>query len=240
MAAESGEDGVHPELPFALDNLLLERFLAVYPALRQGAVYAVDVAHPVPWEMCWPGEPGAYLLVTQAVLPPDFLPDGILPGYRQGKVDALQCHPVYEPLPVFPFPPWHCVTEGAVVEEKALRHERARTYRYGRQGHFCRKLQPVHTLPGDIGLAIVAKVASQAGGKGVCAAAVDVQFAALGVQNVFVDGVCLVDEHYPGCILRHNAPCQLSGGPLLRVLAPKRQHQHCQAKTQTLDTHFLT
>ena len=123
MPVEGGKNGLHPKFPFPPEYLFLKLYLRVYPALGQGTVLSVYVAHTVPGKVGRPCEPGADLIIRKPVMAEDFLPHGFLSGNCQRQINAAQGHPVYEPLPLRPVPPGEFIAEGTVVEEEAVRHQ---------------------------------------------------------------------------------------------------------------------
>ena len=120
MAIEGRKDRFHPQFPFAAEDFLLKFFLSVYILLRQRAVPAVDVHHPVPRQERRAGEALAGLVGRNAEMLPDLEQDALLAGDVQRHSHAVEGHPVNHMFPLLPAPPRHGVSVGAVVEEESV------------------------------------------------------------------------------------------------------------------------
>ncbi len=120
VSGESLQDGRHAEFSLPGEDLLLKLFVAVDPVWRQRAAPAVQAAHPAERQVGRPGQKRLHLFVGQAQSLTHRLPHGFLPGHRQRRVDAVERHPVDQPLPLRPVPPRQRVAEAAVVEEVAM------------------------------------------------------------------------------------------------------------------------
>ena len=184
MTGEGRQHRAHAQLPLPPDYLLLQSFLAVYPALRQRAVHPVYVAHAVPGQMRRTGEPGPDFLVRKPVGAPDLLPYGLLPRDSQGQVDTLQGHPVYQVLPFPPAPPGHGVAEGAVVQEEAFRHQGPPLQGFLQHRHGRRQFHGMVGIPRNGNAAAVGEIAVKAHGHGRDAATAHVQLSALHAHSV--------------------------------------------------------
>ena len=164
MPGESRKHRRHAEFPFAAEDAFLQRGLAVDPALRERALPAVDIDHPLPRQVSGSREERADLFVGEAPLAPHLLPDGLLAGNGQRHVHAVERHPVDEPFPLFPRPPGHGVAESAVIQEEAYGHLGPGTDRFLHPRHHFRQLHGIEVVPAHVRQAVFLQVAVEAYG----------------------------------------------------------------------------
>ena len=157
--------------------------------------------------------------------PPNFLPNGFLPGDGQRQVHPLQRHPVNQALPVFPLPPGHGVTEGAVIQEETLRDQRPSHNRLLYKGLGRWKHHRRIGIPGNRGGAVFAQVAVQAHRHGAGAAAFDDQRCPFGVEAVAFCAV--LDFLELNLVCGSNAPGKFLGRPLRGAAA---SGEECEEK----------
>ena len=120
MAGKGRKHRSHPKRALPLQNPLLQIQLMRNIILRQRAQKPVKISHPVPRKVSRTGKICPDLILTHTKTLPHLHPDSLLTGNRQRHIDAIESHPVDEPLPVFPLPPQHSITESAIIQEKAL------------------------------------------------------------------------------------------------------------------------
>ena len=119
MACKALQNWSHAQTPLTGKNLLLEFLLTFNPPLRQRTAKPVDIAHPPPRQVSGTDKEVVYLLLGQAHIVKDFLPDGFLTGDGQRHVNPVHGHIVDHLFPAGPIPPRHRIAEGAVIEEIA-------------------------------------------------------------------------------------------------------------------------
>ena len=164
VSGEGGQHRRHVELALAGDDLLLQCLLSLQPRHRQRTAEAVEVGHAVPRQVRRTGEVAADLLVRHPELLPHFVPDGLLSGDGERHVDAVQRHPVDEPLPLRPFPPRHRVAVGAVVQEEAVLDAGRRLHRLRNGRKLLGQGERVTQQPAVLHMAVVLEIVVQAHG----------------------------------------------------------------------------
>ncbi len=120
---------------------------------------------------------------------PDLLPDGLFAGSGEREVDALQRHPVYEPLPFSPSPPGKGVAEGAVVEEEPVPYEGPGAHSAVNARHHGRQRDGVVGVPGNAHGAPVLEVPAQSRSHAYGTVTADFQSVANCPEGVGIDGV---------------------------------------------------
>ena len=115
LSVECRKDRFHIQFALALEYLFLELGLSVYEFLRKRSFPSVDIHHSIPRKERRTGEAFPDFVLLQSEVLPYLHKYGFFAGDVQRLCDAVKRHPVYHPRPLFPSPPRHSVSVGAVV-----------------------------------------------------------------------------------------------------------------------------
>ena len=157
------------------------------------------------------GEVGADFVVGEAETGPYALPYGLLSRNGERHRNAVEGHPVDEPFPILPLPPWHRVSESAVIEEEPLLCASldADFFVDLRQhvGHFHR----IAGQPRNRGQAVVLEIVVQSDGNRVAVIAANDDLAVAGLQFEAVGPIYRVSHPLEAelfLVIGYDAACQ--------------------------------
>lgn len=119
---EGRADGLHAQGFHAVQDVVLEGHLVLVPRVGKSAVMVDDVAHPLPGQVGGTHMERVNFLPGKPQLPPNSGADRFRCRKGQGKVDAVQGHPVYFPLPAVPCPVGRRVPVSYCVEVVVVPH----------------------------------------------------------------------------------------------------------------------
>ena len=120
MTGKSRQDRTHIQLTLTGGNFLLQFKLSIKPRLGKWSAPIINIEHSVPWQVSRTCKIGTHFLIRQSIICPDLIPNGFLTCNGKRKINAIQCHPVDEVLPLIPFPPRHCIPKCTIIQEEAV------------------------------------------------------------------------------------------------------------------------
>src|SRR2546430_596278 len=105
VTGEARENGLHPQLAYARENLHLEMLLTLDIGLGKRAAPTIEICHAMPRQMSGTGKISPHLIGAHSVTLPNAQPHRFLSALQERTIDAVQCHPIDESLPFGPAPP---------------------------------------------------------------------------------------------------------------------------------------